>query len=296
MALIRDYPALFENELEVPHMGDVVERIAPYHYQVGKLAHLDRAQFGADAAQLCAMARGRQQRLPRGRAGADPQPHLQQRGFLERANVGTQSHAHTGIERLVKPGGVHLRGGLSAATQGMRETALGNPGGFEWVGGLAFRKMADREGRHVPGIVLEQKVDALVIHDVAVLDAVSAKPDRVLHRLGVGGMRHNLEPAFPTDLEGSTEFVVKQERVGVEIPGRPHDAAREIELDVVDPILDLLADGFDPTVGAVDLPGMTRGQKVPARGGQEITAGKQPWADMLAGVEGSLPGDVYEGM
>src|ERR1700726_3098835 len=40
---------------------------------------------------------------------------------------------------------------------------------------------------------------------------------------------------------------------------------------------------------------MTRGQEVSACGGQKITAGEQPRADMLSGVEGPLPWDVHEG-
>src|SRR5215472_12243807 len=84
--------------------------------------------------------------------------------------------------------------------------------------------------------------------------------------------------------------------MGVEVPGRPHDAAREVELDVVDAVLDLLADGFHPTIGAVDLQSVTRGQEVSGRGGEEITAGEQPGADMLSGVEGPLPGNVHEVM
>ena len=109
-------------------------------------------------------------------------------------------------------------------------------------------------------------------------------------------MRHDLEAALAADLEGGAELVVEQERVGVEVPCRPHDAAREVELDVVDAVLDLLADGLDPAIGAVDLQRMTRGQKVPAGGGEEMTAGEQPGPDMLSGVEGPLPGDVHEGM
>src|SRR5580704_11752544 len=58
----------------------------------------------------------------------------------------------------------------------MREPAVGNPRGFEPIGGLAGRKMADGEGRHVPRIVLEQERDALVIHDVAMLDAMGRSP------------------------------------------------------------------------------------------------------------------------
>jgi hypothetical protein len=144
------------------------------HNQVGELAHLHGAQVGADAAHLRAVARGRDQRLPRRRAVANPQPHLEQRGVLERADVGAQCHSYTGIERLAEPRGVHVRRRLGTATQRRRETPLGNPGGFERAGGLALRKMADGEGRHVPGIVLDEERDALVVHDVAMLDAMGA--------------------------------------------------------------------------------------------------------------------------
>src|SRR6266436_7015896 len=178
----------------------------------------------------------------------------------------------------------------------MREPAVGNPSGFEPIGGLAGRKMADGEGRHVPRIVLEQERDALVIHDVAMLDAMGAEPDRILHCIRVGGMRHDLEAALPADLEGSADLVVEQEGMGVEVPCRPHDPAREVKLDMVDAVLDLLADGFHPTIGAVNLQRMTRGQEMSARGCEEITAGEQPRANMLSGVEGPLPCDVHEVM
>ena len=103
----------------------------------------------------------------------------------------------------------------------MREPALGNPIGFEPIGGLAGRKMAYGEGRHVPRIVLEQERDALVIHDIAMLDAMGAEPDRILHCIRVGGMRHDLEPALPADLEGSADLVVEQERVRVKVHAGP---------------------------------------------------------------------------
>src|SRR5580704_7013620 len=82
--------------------------------------------------------------------------------------------------------------------------------------------------------------------------------------------------------------------MGVEVPCRPHDAAREVELDVIDAVFDLLANGFHPTVGTVDLQRMPRGQEMSARGGEEMAAGEQPRADVLSGVEGSLPSDVHE--
>src|SRR5689334_5114192 len=106
-------------------------------------------------------------------------------------------------------------------------------------------------------------------------DAMSAEPDCILYRIRVGGMRHDLEAALPADLEGGTDLAVEQERMGVEVPCRSHDAAREIKLDMVDAVLDLLADGFHPTIRAVNLQRMTRGQEVTARGGEEITAGEQ---------------------
>jgi hypothetical protein len=71
--------------------------------------------------------------------------------------------------------------------------------------------MADGEGRHVPRVVFEQERDALVVHDVAMLDAMGAQPDRILYRIGVGGMRHDLEAALPADLEGGADLVVEQE-------------------------------------------------------------------------------------
>src|SRR3954466_6454897 len=105
---------------------------------------------------------------------------------------------------------------------------------------------------------------------------MGAQPDRVLHRIRVGGMRPWCEAALAADLEGGAQLFVEQERVGVKVPGRPHDAAREGELDVVDAVLDLLADRFHPPIGTVDLQRMTRGQKVPAGGSEEMTAGKKP--------------------
>ena len=139
--------------------------------------------------------------------------------------VGAQCHSHTGIERFAEPRRVHVRGCLGAAAQRRREPALGNPISFERIGGLAGGKMANGEGRHVPGVVFEQERNALVVHDVAMLDAMGAHPDRALHRFRIGGMRHDLEAALPADLESSADLVVEQERMGVEVPRRPHNAA-----------------------------------------------------------------------
>src|SRR5580700_2148288 len=82
----------------------------------------------------------------------------------------------------------------------------------------------------------------------------------------------------------------------MEVPRWPHDTAGKVELDVVDAVLDLLADGFHPTIGAVDLQRMTRGQEVSAGGGEEMAAGEQPRAEMLPGVEGPLPCHIHKVM
>ena len=122
----------------------------------------------------------------------------------------------------------------------------------------------------------EQQLDALVVHDVAVLDAVRAEPDRVLHRIGVGRVRHHLELALAADREG--RFAARpssRNECRVAVPRRPHDAAREVELDVVDAVLDLLADRLDEAVGAVALERVTRGQEVAAGGREEMAAGEQ---------------------
>src|SRR5215472_9546607 len=108
----------------------------------------------------------------------------------------------------------------------MREPALCSPGRFERIGGLAGRKMTDGEGRHVPRIVLEQERDALVIHDVAMLDAMGAEPDRILHCFRVGGMRHDLEAALSADLEGSADLVVAYGRAN----SRPYVRNRRREM------------------------------------------------------------------
>src|SRR5215467_8912845 len=107
----------------------------------------------------------------------------------------------------------------------MRKPALCNPGSFKPIGGLAGRKMADGEGRYVPGIVLEQERDALVVHDVAMLDAMGAQPDCILYRIRVGGMRHDLEATLVADLERGANLVVEQKLVGMEVQNRHHNDA-----------------------------------------------------------------------
>src|ERR671924_2188520 len=78
------------------------------------------------------------------------------------------------------------------------------------------------------------------------------------------------------------------------VPRRPHDAAAEIKLDVVDAVLNLLANGLDEAVWAIARLGEFGGEGVPGRCGEEIAAGKDAWTDRLPHAKGMLHPDVDE--
>ena len=141
--------------------------------------------------------------------------------------------------------------------------------------------------------MLEEEFDALVIQDVAVLDGVRAHADRGLHGLGVGRVRHHLEFALLADVERRLELVLQQERVLVQVPCRTHDPAGQVQLDVVDAVLDLLADRLHPAVRAIDLDGMTGSEEVSAGGREEMPRGIEARAEVLARVVRALPGHVH---
>ena len=141
--------------------------------------------------------------------------------------------------------------------------------------------MTDGKRGHVPRIVLEEQLDALVVHDVTVLNAVRAQANRVLHRIGVGGVRHHPEFTLAADGEGRRQLVFKQKRMPVSVPRGAHDAAGEIQLDVIDAVFDLFADCFDEAVRTIALQGVPRGQKVTAGGGEKMAAGVNARTDIL---------------
>ena len=129
--------------------------------------------------------------------------------------------------------------------------------------------------------MLDEELDAFVIENVAVFNAVRAEHNRVLDRLGVGRVRHHLEFAQAADVERSLELLVKEKRVPVQIPRGAHDAAGQVQLDVVDPVLDLLADRLDEAVRAVAFKRVARRQEVAARGREEVPRCKEPGPQML---------------
>ena len=132
------------------------------------------------------------------------------------------------------------------------------------------------------------------VHDVAVLDAVGAEPRRGLDRVRAGRVGHHAKSPLTADREGGLELVVQQERLGVSIPRGPHDAAGQVQLDVIDPVLDLLADGADEAVGAVAFARVAGGEEVPAGRGEEVAGREHPRARVLTRLEGPLPRDVHE--
>ena len=126
------------------------------------------------------------------------------------------------------------------------------------------------------------------------LDGVGSEAQGGFHRVGIRGVGHHGELALATNGEGGGQLVLEQEGMPVAVPIGAHDAAGEVELDVVDAVLDLLADGLDESVGAVALAGLPGGEEVAAGGGQEMSAGEHARAGNIAGVEDALPCHVHE--
>ena len=70
-------------------------------------------------------------------------------------------------------------------------------------------------------------------------------------------MGHDFVAPLVTDGKGGPKLVLEQERMPVPIPGWPHDATREIELNVIHTVFDLVTDGLDEPIGAITLSGMS---------------------------------------
>src|SRR4030095_15619923 len=116
--------------------------------------------------------------------------------------------------------------------------------------------MADSQGGNVPDVVFQEQLDTLLVHDIAVFDTVRSKPNGRFDRLRIGGMGHHLITALATDRKGGLQLIIQEKRVPVPIPGRPHNAPGEIELDVVHTVFNLLANSLYESIGTIALPGM----------------------------------------
>jgi hypothetical protein len=116
---------------------------------------------------------------------------------------------------------------------------------------------------------------------------VRAQPQRRLDGVGAGRVRHHREAALAADGERRLQLLGQQERVPVPVPGGPHDAAGQVELDVVDAGLDALADGAHEVVAAVAAAGELGAQGVAAGGREEPAAGADARPRQPAVVEGA---------
>ena len=163
--------------------------------------------------------------------------------------------------------------------------------------GLRLRRgqVGDAQSGHVPGAALQETGDTVFVHHVAVFDAVSAEPDGGFHRPGVGGVGHDRHGALAAQIECRLQLLGQQERVQVPVPMGTHNAAGQVQLDVVYAVFDLLADGFHEPVGAVALPCVAGGQEMAAGGGEEIAAGEDSGPLRPSRLlEGAFPGHVHE--
>ncbi len=78
------------------------------------------------------------------------------------------------------------------------------------------------------------------------------------------------------------------------VPEGAHDSARQIQLDVVNAVLDLLSHGVNETVRVVALAGVAGGQEVPAGSSKKIPASKNARPFQFAGGEDIPPGHVHK--
>ena len=186
-----------------------------------------------------------------GGAVLDPEAHLQQRPVPVGTDVRAERHPHAGPERLAKPLAVTVHGVLGPADEVGRERALPDPALLPPRGALPGREMRDAEGGDVPGVALAEEGHARVVHHVAVLHRVRAQRQGRLDGIRAGRVGHHGEAALPADRERRLQLLGQQEGLPVPVPGGPHDAAGEVELDVVDAGLDALADGAHEVVTSV---------------------------------------------
>jgi len=103
------------------------------------------------------------------------------------------------------------RRGIGAVAQVGGEAALLHPALLPAIAGLIRSQVGDGQRRDIPGPPRAHGLDALPVHEVAVLDAVRAQADGGLDGLGARSMRHHAIAALGADAESRLELVVEQE-------------------------------------------------------------------------------------
>src|SRR5207245_7213591 len=120
--------------------------------------------------------------------------------------------------------------------------------------GLLGGKMANSQRGHVPHVVLQEELDALFVHDIAMFDAVRPESYGGLNRLGVGSMGHHLIATLATDGKGGLQLVIQKKRMPVPVPEGPHNAPTQLELDVGHAVLGLYTNSIHAPIRTVALP------------------------------------------
>ena len=153
--------------------------------------------------------------------------------------------------------------------------------------------MTDSQGGNVDGALGLHHVDAFVIHDVAVLDGPGVVADGTLDGVGVGGVGHDLHTALMANLVCGLQLIREEEAVPVPVPVGAHDAAGEVEFNVIYVVVYLLSDGEHEVFRTVTLLREGPAGSVAAGGGEEIAGCEDARAKVLSRGEGVPPGDVY---
>ena len=185
-------------------------------------------------------------------------------------------------------------GRIGPALQFGGDVPLGQPPPLVIVLRLPFGQVRNRQRGHIPGGRCRQRGDAFLVHNVPVFHGVRPVLHRRLDRRRVGGVGHHRKLPLPADGESRRQLLGQQKRMPVPIPVRPHNAARQVQLDVIYPVLNLLPDGLHEPVGPVALPRLPGGQEMPPGGGQKVARCEHARAGDAAGVKNPLPGYIHK--
>src|SRR5256885_15193043 len=111
----------------------------------------------------------------------------------------------------MEPGAMLIGCGIGALAEIRSQMALCDPALLPDSTGLLGSKMANCQRGDVPHIVLQEELNALLVHDIAMFDTVRPQPYSGLDCLGVGGMGHHLVAPLATDGKGGPQLVIQEE-------------------------------------------------------------------------------------
>src|SRR6516164_5461385 len=101
--VVCDDDAILDNQFDRAHMVDVIDRVSPHGDQIRQLARLDGAKPVAHPAELRSVFGRRQEGLPRGGSGLDPQLHLLMYSVPKWSSVRSDSHLYPRLQGSLEP-------------------------------------------------------------------------------------------------------------------------------------------------------------------------------------------------